>query len=362
MQEPAVLASSPRFFQKLGLTHDIRQFEDGLHTDPNESGSYEWWYFDSHLDNGSKLVITFFTKDAASPKGGLAPQIAMDLDLPDGRSINKSMPFSPDLFSASKESCDVRIGSNAFRGDLHSYHITATIEELTVDVTLTGEVESWRPGTGYIYYGREEERYFAWLPAVPKGKVMATYSVNGESTSAEGHGYHDHNWGNVSMPSVVNNWYWGRGSAGPYTFITSHITSEKRYGYSETNPFMIAKDGKVLADDDRKVSFSKSGIHIDEQTHKPVADIHSYTYRDGDSEYTIAYHREHTILRNYFIDGVPGFKKLLARLMGFDGCYLRFDGTVTLSHKERGEVIEEITEPALWELMYFGKHAHEIRN
>lgn len=74
MQEPAVLASSPRFFQKLGLTHDIRQFEDGLHTDPNESDSYEWWYFDSHLDNGSKLVITFFTKDAASPKGGLAPQ------------------------------------------------------------------------------------------------------------------------------------------------------------------------------------------------------------------------------------------------------------------------------------------------
>jgi predicted secreted hydrolase len=360
MQEPAIMASSPRFFQKLGLTHTIQQFEDGLHTDPNESGSYEWWYFDTHLDDGSKLVITFFTKDAASPNGELAPQIAMDLDLPDGRTINKSMTFSPDAFSASKESCDVRIDGNSFKGDLHTYRITATVEELSVDVSLTGQTEAWRPGTGYIFYGRAEEQYFAWLPSVPNGAVTATYSVDGKSTTAHGHGYHDHNWGNVAMPSVVNNWYWGRGSAGPYTFITSHITAEKKYGYAEINPFMIAKDGKVVADDGNKVSFSKSDVHIDEQTHKPVADVHTYTYRNGDSEYEISYHREHTILRNYFIDSIPGFKKLLARLVGFDGCYLRFDGTVTLTRAERGEVVETITEPALWELMYFGKHAHEI--
>lgn len=84
------------------------------------SGTYEWWYFDAHLADGSKLVITFFTKDAAAPSRGLAPQIALDLDLPDGRTINKSTRLRPETFSASAGSCDVRIGENRFAGDLHT--------------------------------------------------------------------------------------------------------------------------------------------------------------------------------------------------------------------------------------------------
>lgn len=58
---------------------------------------------------------------------------------------------------------------------------------------------------------------------------------------------------------------------------------------------------------------------------------------------------------------MSGLKKLLAHLLDFDSCYLRFTGTVTLTHKEHDEVVEEITEPAMWELMCFGKHAHETR-
>ena len=31
--------------------------EDGLHIDMNKKGNYEWWYFDSHLKNGSYPII-----------------------------------------------------------------------------------------------------------------------------------------------------------------------------------------------------------------------------------------------------------------------------------------------------------------
>ncbi|GAB05758.1 hydroxyneurosporene dehydrogenase [Gordonia amarae] len=357
--QKAFHATDSRFYEQLGITPGVDLFEDGRRTDPAVSGTYEWWYFDAHLADGSKLVITFFTKDAAAPSRGLAPQIALDLDLPDGRTINKSIHFDPETFSASAGSCDVRIGENRFAGDLHTYTISVSLEEVTAEVTLTGQTEPWRPGTGYTYYGDDEKAYFAWLPSVPYGNVEVTYSVDGTSTTTTGHGYHDHNWGNAPMMSVLNNWYWGRGKAGPYTFITAYMVAEKKFGYTPLPVFMLAEDGKVIADDHTKVTFEKSGIHDDEQTGKPVADDHVYTYRDGTTEYTLAYHREETILRTMFIDSVHGFKKLLAKLAGFDGCYLRFSGTVTLTHRENGEIVDERTEPAIWELMYFGKDDHD---
>lgn len=356
MTEKAFHGIDRRFYDKLGLTDTVQVWEDGLRTDPNEKGAFEWWYFDCHLDDGSSLVITFFTKPAEEPNSAsAAPRIALDLDLPDGTTINKQVDFAPGEFSASTEGCDVHIGQNSFVGDLHTYTIKATIEEIAVEVTLTGETEPWRPATGYTYYGEDEKTYFAWLPSVPAGHVEATYSVSGESTTVSGHGYHDHNWGNAPMMSVLNNWYWGRGAAGPYTFISAYMISEKKYGYSPLPVFMLAKDGEVIADDISKISFDKSDIHTDEPTGKPVADVHSYTYRDGATEYTLTYKREKTILRNFFIDQIAGLKKFLAKLVHFDGCYVRFSGTVTLVHKEDGEVVDEYTEPALWELMYFGK-------
>lgn len=47
--------------------------------------------------------------------------------------------------------------------------------------------------------------------------------------------------------------------------------------------------------------------------------------------------------------------KLGAKLIGFSGSYLRFEGMATIEKIEDNKVVEKITEPAVWELMYFGK-------
>lgn len=351
------LAESPKDYQRFGITPGtIDISEDGIRTDPSRPGFYEWWYFDAHLDNGAKLVCTFFTKSAASANTGLTPSIEFDLDLPDGRSLHKSANFTPDQFSASKGRCDVTLGGNRFTGDLHEYTISATIDDISFTAHLTGETEPWRNRAGSIYYGSDEKNYFSWLPSVPYGHVDLTYTVGTEEKVATtGNGYHDHNWGNASITSILNNWYWGRGAAGPYTFITSYIVSGKKYDFDAVPVFMLARDGKVIADDGDKVTFAKSEIGVDTATGKPVADLHSFTYRDGDEEYEVSYRREKTILQNRFLDQVTGFKKFLARLTGFDGAYLRFSGPVTITHRKGGQVVETETDPAIWELMYPGK-------
>jgi hypothetical protein len=76
----------------------------------------------------------------------------------------KLLDTRPELFNASKSTCDVRIGVNRFVGDLKRYHVTATIEEVSVDIEVTGDVPAWRPKSGHLYFGAEgREKLFAWL-------------------------------------------------------------------------------------------------------------------------------------------------------------------------------------------------------
>lgn len=359
MSEKSFLARDAEHYKRIGITKEIQLFEDGLRTDPSQSGHYEWWYFDAHLDDGATLVVTFYTKPFENPSGGLQPLITIDLTLPDGRTINKVKNFDSSVFSASKKQCDISIGENSFIGDLHEYHITATIDEISIDVALTGKTDAWRPDTGHIFYGDNEDLLFAWLPSVPYGDVKAVYSIENKKVTTTGSGYHDHNWGNAPLTKIVNNWYWGRGKAKEYTFITAEIVGEKKYGYKPITIFMLAKDGKVIADDSTKVRFEKSALRLDKVTNKPVANYHSYTYKDGDQSYTLAYNYQKTTRRDIFIDTLSGIKKIIARLIGFDGAYLRFEGTLDVLKRDNEKIIEEVHNPAIWELMYFGKTSHE---
>jgi len=87
--------------------------------------------------------------------------ITIDLDLPDGRRINKRAFFNPAEFQASKQDCDVTIAQNRFTGNLHDYSIKATIDELMVDVRLHATTEVWRPGQACCFLAHKRRRTFA---------------------------------------------------------------------------------------------------------------------------------------------------------------------------------------------------------
>jgi hypothetical protein len=342
------LADRPADYKRLGIAAaEIAQFEDGQRIG-TEKGHYEWWYFDAHLDDGATVVVVFYTKPNVSPNGPLAPRITINLTLPDGRSFEKFLDTRPELLNASKSGCNVRIGANRFVGDLNRYHITATIEEISVDIELTGDVPAWRPKSGHLYFGVEgREKLFAWLPAVPHGTASVRYTVGKEEHRASGSGYHDHNWGDVPMQTLMHNWYWARASVGPYTVIASYITATEAYGYETQIVYMLARDGKVIADDDAKVSFESERVAIDGKTSKPVADVTRYIYHDGKTRYVVSFEREKTILQAVLTDRAPLLKRIIARLVGFDGAYHRFIGKVTIEKFEEGVCVERFEDRAI---------------
>lgn len=346
-------------YEKMGLRRDkVELWEDGARVG-GAKGEYEWWYYDSHYPDGTVLVIFFYSKMPIAVDGPIKPIASIELTLPDGTK------FSEEVFATVKEShyakdkCDVKIGECWCQGDLKHYDVVFRGKKMSAVLTLDGTIRSWRSQTGSIFFGDNEEHYFAWLPAIPEGKAVADVTYDdGKHLHLEGSGYHDHNWGNISMLKLMHHWYWGRAKIGDYKVISSWITAEKKYGYKDHDVFMIAKGGEIIGDNsNHTLKFKPEDRYIDEHTGKPVYNkvVYEYTAESG-KEYRITYKRRGDINKTRFVDVLPKPIGVLARLIGFDGGYLRFEGEASIERIENGTVVEKATEPsAVWELMYFGK-------
>ncbi|MDP9040433.1 MAG: hypothetical protein M3N30_00525, partial [Bacteroidota bacterium] len=337
----AGIETSADAYKKLRLSESaVEPWEDGMRTSGGR-GSYEWWYFDGSLEDGSSLVIVFYTKAPITPYKPLKPKITFDLDKPDGTKVHKDMDYDPDNFSASRDSCDVRIAANTFSGNLYEYNIHVDMDSVKADIALHRTVPSWRPNTGFVNFKKgEDAHYFAWLPSVPQGNIEGMLSISGRIQTVKGVGYHDHNWGDVAMMELIHHWYWGRAQVGNYSVIASDIVAADKYNNAVQPIFMLAREGKIVADDFTKVKFSTSDIYIDGYTKKPVADTVVYDFNDGANHYRITFKRSKDIARQRFIDELKGFKAIIAKLAGFDGAYLRFTGEVTEERFEGEKTIE----------------------
>jgi hypothetical protein len=344
-------------YLRLGLSKTgVEPWEDGMRTS-GAPGTYEWWYFDAKLEDGSALVVVFFTKSMLEVTKPLSPLVTVTLTDPSGRKVvDQSYSGRPEDFSASREGCDVRIGKNRITGDLHSYRIVLDLAGVKADLAIAGMAPAWRPGAGQILFERGSgRRYFAWLPSVPSGRISGSLEASGERREVSGSAYHDHNWGDASILDLMHDWYWGRAEVGPYTVISSYITANASYGGGSTPIFLLARGGKVLAEDGSKVRFSAEGAYRDEYTGKPAARKLVYDYDDGQVRYRVTYEREGDIERVRFIDKVSGLTRVLAGIAGFDGAYIRFTGKVTVERLEDGVAVETATrDAAVWELMYLG--------
>ncbi|MDR2090873.1 MAG: hypothetical protein LBP62_04385 [Clostridiales bacterium] len=341
-------------YEKLGLKKEPALWEDGFRTGGAE-GTYEWWYFDAHFGDGTKVVIVFYTKRMMTPGAPLSPYVTIDLDTADGLHLEERVETRDITFSAAKDGCLVRLGdSYIIREESGLLRVRYSDKTITVDAVLKPSLPFWRPETGHIFFG--ERDYFAWLPSVPAGAADVTISLNGKvSEHKGGTGYHDHNWGNKPMNKLMNHWYWGRAEVGRYNVISSYITGEKAYGYNEYPIFMLAKDGKILADDGNKLKFTAAEEFIEEVTGKPVHGKLIYDYTDGNTRYTVTYKREKSLINFKMIEQLKGIVKLGAKLIGFSGAYHRFSGSVSVERYENGVKTDEASASAVWELMYFGK-------
>src|SRR5438105_3182271 len=131
---------SPAIFREPDWDKPPQQWEDGLRVEPGLT-TFEWWYVDAQMEDGSTVVVLFEVRSLQQP--GAQPAVLLTITTPDHRELNANIP--PGELSASKDRCDVKIGPNWLRGDLHCYELHVEGDGSGADLKIVGQVSAWRP-------------------------------------------------------------------------------------------------------------------------------------------------------------------------------------------------------------------------
>lgn len=342
-------------YKKLGVNPDfIERWEEQRRTDDSK-GTWEWWYFDGIMNDGSKIVIQFFTKTNEAVSGSIgAPNLAIKITTPDGVKYEEHPHFSLDETTYGKGKCDVHFGKNKFVGDFKDYEIhVEPVNGLGADLKIHSVSQPYRPGTAYFEIG---DKYYTWLCAMPKGEVTGTITVNGEEIDVCGTGYHDHQWGTMNLLQIWNHWLWSRQSFNDYSILVFDMTAQRKLG-SKRFPIMFIedKDGRIIFESHNNVKYDLLESYVDDESGKVYPKSSRYEFENDDKKvvYTIT---EEAILENTTMGKAMPLKTRIAlKAIGLNPSYARYSGTGTLIISEKVNDEFERSGELIFEFMYPGK-------
>ena len=350
MPKPVIFAVGPEFLERDHLANQVGMWEDGQRA-PTVPDHFEWWYFDAHFEDGTTVVIVYATKPIINPRSPLMPNLSLTITRYDGTKIARFALPPANQFSVSQETCNIHLGQSWVEQSEHdgcwTYRIHAEAGDLSTDLTFNGLVPPWRLGAGKTYFG-DLNHYFAWLPSIPFGSVAGRLTYDGEDHQVNGTGYHDHNWGNVALSSVMDHWTWGRAHVGEYTLIFVEQIAAKKYGYTRIPVFMLVKGRKVLAEDSRY--FTMQGRDL---IHHPGGREYprecDFTWERGSDQIRLVMREPKLIEAVSLLMALPPVKRWLAHLF-VNPYYFRFNSALDLEIKKDG-LCDHLRGQALYEIM-----------
>ena len=352
----ARLMDRPEDFERFGVRPGpVEPWEDGRRIEDGERGWWEWWYFDAILDDGTNVVVQFFTKSGATMYLKSAhPNFTCRITLPDGTERAKERRYAARKATWSRERCDVNYDGNLFQGDLTDYHILVRPDDGTgVDLRLHSLSTPYRPGSSYIEFGAPD-RLYTWLCVVPRGEVEGTITVDGQERQVRGFGYHDHQWGNVNFLKEWNHWVWARQSFEDRSITVFDMVSNERTGFTRF-PFVFVQDaqGQLVFESTEGVACEVLGEYDDAASGKVYPTGVSYVFHDGEktAEYAI---RMESITENNGKNSMSLFKRTVTGIAGIDPSYTRYAATGTLALTEADGKRTERAGELIYEFMYPG--------
>lgn len=349
-----VLGKEPKHFLKEGLTKVPQDWEDGFRTSM-EPGTFEWWYFDGHTEDGLYVIIVFY-KNFTGMQSEPVPFVSVRINYPDGKKVEYEEAAPLDQVKFSTENTDFKIGKSWVKGNLNRYdiHVESASGHIKADLTLESKSRPWRPGTGFWYFGDSGDEYYAWLVAVPHGELKGNLNINGNEETFSGIGYHDHNWGNVELGDVWHHWWWSRAHFDDKTFIAAYLVSDEKFAYEKFPMFLLMDEGEILMEDLENVSMTTEGMEMHPVSNKGVEKNLIFESHDGAHSAKLKLLRKKDLTTVDLLDIQPWYKAALARLLGIDPWYYRFYAGVELETHINGE-INTYKNNTLLEFMELGK-------
>ena len=332
-------------------TQPVEPWEDGYRTNGLED-AFEWWYFDSIYEDGTTIVVTYTTKAKKPTKPPLTPNVTTIIKDASGEKRKVTIDYTAADFSSSTETCDVIMGPNHWKGDLDHYEMHNEGEGVSLDLAFDRGAPSWRPNGGVDFVDETRTTWSGWVVPVPYGTVEGTLTVDGESRSLKGTCYHDHNWSNVNLGTVLDHWYWGRGHIGDFTLVFAMLTDRKSSGIGgrkKTPLFYLAKGDEVITDDaDPLTLVTRQFVKgPGDKTYPELLDWHWHT-EEGDVHLAL---RDVKLLDAVDLSEVlPRWERPLAHLFVGKPFYFDFHGELELT-VDLGSVHERAAGSIIFEKM-----------
>jgi hypothetical protein len=336
----------------------IQEWENATRT-TEANKVVEWWYFDVNLEDGGQIVILFFRNN---PQNFYSPTLkpGVEFTYTDAKGNEKHeiyyYPLDQCVFSEHKQ--NIKIGPHRFKGNLKEFTIEISPEgSFGLDISITNLAKSWRPDSGYLGFGTQDEKYYTWLCVAPKVEVSGTFSFKDVKREIKGIGYHDHQWMNESIFELWNHWFWSRQTfADGSTALLFDLVSSKEYAGKRFFMFFLQdKDGNIIFE----TTQNEVGFEILEEAMDPESDkmtpskIKYSIEKDGDVLEYIIEQKKTIETKNLWKDtGVLPF--LFFKVKGVKPNYMRYLSEATLKLTKDGIEKDFGKEEMIHELLYAG--------
>ncbi len=316
-------------------TTDLARKEDAQRVDSTNDDLFEWWYFDTIMDDGSTCVLNFLSKPPFNKKGGgIMPILQFNLSTPEGQCLQQTPVFGADAYSSALDRCAVTIGPNwVEQNDDGSYTLHAEADGMAANLVLRNVVPGWRTGP---YLPPDEAALIALdeQVVIPAGTAEGTLTYNGKTRPVTGTCYHDHQWGNIKTPfgggkSAITSWYWGRAQAGDHAVAFAQLYA----GQAAVGALWQFARGSRMTFDTSLPSTSGTGLVMTPPPNGAPAGSVSvkWTSNLGNVSFDLSSAQQ-----------IANFS---------DGGYLRFVSPVTLTSSYGGENFSQ-SGRAIWEIMH----------
>lgn len=181
---------------------------------------------------------------------------------------------------------------------------------MTGKVTYESLAAEWSiPGNQYYQANNAPDQYHRWVVHIPRAKTTGHITVDGPEGHLEldidGYGYHDHNYGTVSLAATVKRWFWARGADHEHTVIAAHLIPRDAIRHHEwlDNVVYVGTKARVVAgavDGKGVFSLENLGLGTNGVDYPARVSVESNDLEKAPIEIAFAH-------RKMAIDGHPGY-------------------------------------------------------
>jgi len=223
--------------------------------------SFEWWFFDAVTKDGkNSLAVVFYRMNESEVSSPIFLQVTIAYT--NGTIYDISFPVNSSSVTVNGLGVSGvwgEVGTFTEAPDLSSIEFTITTKEVQGTFKLKSFAPAHYPdGKPPLTKGASPfvAPALGWINAIPAGRGTADLVILGEKFAFKNMvGYHDHNFGGVSLSQGDKSWYFGHATVGPYKLVWFDVISAFTEGRTssvylvENNKILLANNNSAFASD-----------------------------------------------------------------------------------------------------------------